>query len=140
MNSNTDNKDLFNKKGIKNTRQRNIILDVLKNEEKALPAEEIFLKSKLKDNKLSFSTVYRCLNIFTEKGITEKHSTIEENIFVYELLTEEHEHYLICLNCHSKIEIDGCPIKTFEDYLEKNTGYEIAGHKLEIYGYCPKCK
>lgn len=135
-----ENKELFKNKGIKNTKQRNIVLDVLKNEKKAISAEDIFIQSKKIDDNLSFSTIYRCLNTFIEKDIAQKYSTIDENIYVYAINQHEHEHYLKCLKCNQEIEIEACPIKTFEDYLEKNTGYEVSGHKLEIYGYCPKCK
>ena len=24
--------------------------------------------------------------------------------------------------------------------LEERTDFDIVGHKLEVYGYCPKCK
>lgn len=135
-----NNKEIFKKHGIKNTKQRNIILEILKEAKKPLTAEEIFLQSKEIDENISFSTIYRVLNTFISKDIVNKMAIVEENISVFELNKIDHEHYLLCIGCNKAIEIGHCPIRTYENSLEEATDFDIIGHKLEIYGYCPECK
>jgi len=136
----TDNKEFFKSHGIKNTKQRNIILEILKQAKDPLTAEEIFLESKKVDKSISLSTIYRVLNTFVSKGIVVRHTIVKENISMYELNLIDHEHYLVCIKCEKSIDIGHCPLGVYENSLENDTNFEIVGHKLEIYGYCPNCK
>lgn len=135
-----DNKEIFKRYGIKNTKQRNLIFEILKQEKKPLTAEEIFLKSRELDDTLSLSTVYRALNTFVSKEIVVKLALAEDNVSVFELNKINHEHYLLCVKCHKAIEIGHCPLRLYENSLEESTDFDIIGHKLEIYGYCPECR
>ncbi len=46
----------------------------------------------------------------------------------------EHHHHFICLDCGGTKEITSRPM----DFMNKDfTGYEVTGHKFEIYGRCP---
>lgn len=134
-----NNKMIFKKYKIKNTEQRNIILDILK-EKEPLTAEEIFMKAREKDKNINLSTIYRTINIFVSKGIAIKLNIERENKSMFQLNTMDHQHYIRCISCNKKISIDDCPIKGYKYFLEESTDFHIIGHNLEIYGYCPKCK
>lgn len=135
----TDNKAVFREYEIKNTKQRNILLDILK-EKEPLTAEEIFIKARKKDKNINLSTIYRTINIFVSKGIAIKLNIERENKSMFQLNTMNHQHYIRCISCNKKISIDDCPIMGYEHFLEESTDFHIIGHNLEIYGYCPKCK
>jgi len=134
-----DNKEIFSKHGIKNTKQRNVILDILKNTDSPITAEEIFIRSQDSNVNMNFSTVYRILNTFVLKDIAIKTSIGEDDKNLYELNMEEHSHYLICLSCKKMIKIGHCPLEEYESQIQRNTKFRIIGHKLEIHGYCPEC-
>jgi len=135
-----DNREFFKMHGIKNTKQRNIIFEILKQENKPLTAEQIFLNCKKLDKTISFSTIYRVLNTFISKEIVVKLTIVEDNISMFELNSTDHEHYLVCIKCNKAIDIGHCPLGAYEKSLEQTTDFEITGHKLEIYGYCSECK
>ena len=118
---------------------RSVILDILKNSEESLTAEEMFLLAKDIDETISLSTIYRTLTLFVEKNLLIKMSSIEENLAKYSLNKADHAHYLVCLGCKEKIEINYCPLSVYEEKLEETYNFEITGHKLEIFGYCQKC-
>ena len=134
-----DNKDVFTKHGLKNTKHRNLVLDILKGSDCPLTTEEIFLKLKEVDTSISFSTVYRILEAFAVKGITEK-STATDGRHAFELSPTAHKHRLVCIGCKKMVAIEGCPLSDFSKSLENETQFDITAHKLEIYGYCPACK
>ncbi|QNK42566.1 transcriptional repressor [Caproicibacter fermentans] len=58
----------------------------------------------------------------------------------YEFKRLSHKHYLFCLGCNKVLAINRCPLGNYEESLAKETNYIISGHKLDIYGYCPKCR
>ncbi len=134
-----DNKEIFSKYGIINTKQRNIVFDILRKADSPLTAEEIFIKVQNSNVSMNFSTVYRVLNTFVSKNIVLKNSIGEDEKSVFELNMKEHNHYLICISCKKMIKIGHCPLKEYEDQLQQNTKFNITGHKLEVYGYCPEC-
>ena len=51
------------------TRQRQVILDVLTHGEGHLNADEIYVRARTRDPRLSLSTVYRTLNILRRAGV-----------------------------------------------------------------------
>jgi Fur family ferric uptake transcriptional regulator len=136
----SDNGELFKKCGIKNTKQRNILLDILREEKGPLTAEEIFSKARKVDQHINLSTIYRTLNIFVSKNIAVKLNVEQENKSMFQLKILDHDHYIICVSCHKKVSIDHCPIIGYEHFIKERTDFDIIGHKLEIFGYCPKCK
>lgn len=136
----SDNGEIFKEYGIKNTKQRNILLDILKEGKDPLTAEEIFLKARKVDKHINLSTIYRILNIFVLKNIAIKLNLEQENKSMFQLNIMDHDHYIICVSCHKKVSIDHCPIIGYEYFMKERTDFDIIGHKLEIYGYCPKCK
>lgn len=135
-----DNKKIFLQYNVKNTRQRNAVFDVLNGVERPMTAEQIFMKVKEVDASLSLSTVYRILDVFIDKKLVIKTSLTEENKALYERNRMDHKHYLVCTDCKKVVPMAECPLHSLEEKLRDNTGFEITGHKLELYGRCLDCK
>lgn len=135
-----DNKEFFSNHGIKNTKQRSMIFDILKEESLPLTAERVFFKAKEIDPTLSLSTVYRILDVFVDKGMVLKSSITEDNKAMFEMNRMEHKHHLVCICCKKIMAVDNCPLEVYEKSLERETCFQITSHRLEIYGYCPVCK
>lgn len=123
----------------KSTKQRQIIMDILERAVQPLTAEDIFLDIKQKLDSISLSTVYRNLEMLLSKNIINK-ELFCDNKARYELKGDKHRHKLICKGCNMVVDIDECPIKAIEDKLKNETDFDISDHKIEIYGYCPRCK
>lgn len=136
----TDYKDLFAGKGLKNTRSRNLIYGVLSETGLPMTAEQIFIKLKETDKSVNLSTVYRTLELFVEKGLVLKALIAENNKAMFELNQHDHKHYLVCLNCKEMIPVEGCPLEEYEKVLNNKIGFDVTGHKFEIYGYCKNCR
>jgi Fur family ferric uptake transcriptional regulator len=117
-----------------------MVYDILKGSELPLTSEELFLKLKDVDASISYSTVYRILDAFAEKGLVLKSNIGDENKAVFELSRAEHRHRLICIGCRKMIALEDCPLDEYEKSLESKTHFDITAHKLEIFGYCPACK
>jgi Fur family ferric uptake transcriptional regulator len=130
----------FKEKGLKKTKQRNEIVEIIAHAKQPLSAEEIYLKlSKLKIV-INLSTVYRTIETLVSKGILAKVNLDNEVKNRYELVDgDDHRHHLICLTCNKIISIELCPLDTFETQVAKTYDFVVKNHKLELYGYCDKC-
>lgn len=132
--------DYLHRYGLKNTKSRQLVLQLLMQHGGVLTAEEIFQQLCAQKQTLNFSTVYRILEIFTQKGVTEKSYLSNSRKYGFTLHAVGHRHRLICLRCHAVVEVEHCPITEFEQQLAEKTDFAIVGHNLEWYGYCAKCR
>lgn len=130
----------FRNKGVKNTRQRTAILDILEKIQQPISAEAIFAELLENKTSVSLSTVYRTLEIMVSKNLVTKLTLSGDSKSLFELNRMIHSHYLICLGCKKIITINHCQLQNYEDCLAKETGFSIVGHKLDIFGYCPECR
>lgn len=135
-----ENKRIFASKGIKNTRSRNLVYNVLRNSRLPLTAGQIYLKLQNTDSTINLSTVYRVLEMFVKKELVLKSNLAEENKSVFELNRSEHKHYLVCIACRKIFTLQVCPFEAYENQLSKDIGFDVTGHKFEIYGYCKNCR
>lgn len=129
--------------GIKKTKQRLDIYHILANASKPLTATEIYdkLNSQKDGTGYAFSTVYRCLQTFESAGILTKSTAVTNEDAMYELRLEQHRHYAICLKCKERFPLRTCFLGDLKKMLPANMeDFNITGHQLEIYGYCPKCQ
>jgi Fur family transcriptional regulator, ferric uptake regulator len=140
MNFNKGNDFCLESSGLKKTKQRQAIVDILNKAIQPLTADDIYIELKNVNISISLSTIYRILDVMTEKKIIVKLNVSNNNKALFEINQMIHKHYLSCLVCKKIISVNFCPMGDYEADLEKETGYEIIGHKLEIFGYCKECR
>ena len=129
--------------GVKKTKQRIEIYRILAESDIPMSASDIFKKLTIENEKenYAFSTVYRSLQAFENAGVVSKTIFSTEDNALYELKTGRHRHYAVCLKCHKKFPLKGCPIlDTRRMMAGEMSDFTITGHQLEIYGYCGACK
>ncbi len=133
-------KNILKDKGLKITKKRTGILKVLEKVEH--PVDVLEIKDKLNENdiEINLSTIYRALENMSEVGIVKKVNFSDDARIFFELDKNVHHHYLHCLKCKALVMIDSCPLKDYQKNLAKKTNYNLVGHNLDIYGYCPKCQ
>lgn len=126
--------------GLKATKHRTEIMDVLQKSDKPLSADQVFFELQKREIRVNLSTVYRVLEALADKNLAEKLNLPGDSRTLYEFKRIGHKHYLICLGCNKMIPINRCPLGNYEESLAKETNFTISGHKLDIYGYCPQCQ
>lgn len=135
----SDMEALLKESGLKSTKQRVAILEILKKKELPAAAEDVFIELKKMNVPANLSTVYRTLETMSEHGLIKKFGLMGEGKAYYELFRVVHRHFLVCIGCKKMLPIQGCPLSGYERELEEKTAYRISGHRLDIYGYCPEC-
>jgi len=111
---------LLKKMGLKKTKQRLSVLNILSGSVRPLSAEDIYDSCKKVDQTINLSTVYRILDTFLAKGIVIKPFIKNDTAACFTLNHHEHKHYLICSGCKKMVEIDFCPFDHFEKTIENS--------------------
>ena len=130
--------------GIKWTRQRKDVYEVLLQAAEPLSAVQIYdrVKTTQESGNYAISTIYRILAAFEELDIIIKTNWMGEGTVVYELNRGGHTHYAVCLSCHKRVPLQSCPFAHMHlpDKGEMPEDFIVTDHKLELYGYCKNCK
>lgn len=125
--------------GLKITKPRIDIIFILEQHNGLLSAQDIYDKLRLKDVRVTLSTVYRSLEKLNRNNIINKVVLETDNQALYEYNRQVHHHFLVCKMCNKIKTIYSCPLEEYEKELAKKTGFAITGHKIEFYGYCKEC-
>ncbi len=123
-------------KGLRLTKQRKAILEVLADAESPASAEETF--SSLPRDTCDLVTAYRCLEQFERARIVER-GVRENGTKVYCLSHGHgHHHHLTCRKCGTAERIDLCMGEELE-VAAQGFGYTEISHVMEVFGLCPEC-
>ena len=136
----TDFRELLKENLLKATKPRLAVLTLLYACEQPVSAEEIYLSLQNTADSADRSTVYRILETLSAKKLIREFKVAGESRTLFSFARESHAHYLICLKCRKFLPLDHCPLEEYEKTVAAQTNYAIAGHSLDLYGYCPDCK
>lgn len=122
---------------MKYSKQRNLILNILKEHPCHPTAESIFAWARQQDSSISLATVYRNLNQLAEHGIIKKLEHLGTTTLFDHTLTP-HYHF-ICSKCSKVIDIDDKTAVAISDQLSERTGLTINEIDISLRGICKEC-
>ena len=123
--------------GLKQTRQREAILEVFLSQSGHITSEALYDKVRSDHPDIGAATVYRTLKLFVDAGLANA-STFREGITVYEHELTHHDH-LICVGCAEIIEFECEAIEELQLEIARQHGYRLTRHRHHLFGYCPAC-
>lgn len=127
----------MNKHKYKRSRQRERILNLLRNTDTHPTASWIYDELKKDFTNLSMGTVYRNINILLDQNLIQK---IEagSSFDRFDGNIEPHYHF-ICQDCGKIDDLMLDEFSELNEYVNRNTDYSVEKHRLDFYGICPVC-
>ncbi|MCB8840612.1 Fur family transcriptional regulator [Aurantimonas sp. VKM B-3413] len=119
--------------GVRITRQRRTILEILGDGGDHPDALELFRRASSVDATISLSTVYRTMKLLEEKGAIQRH-TFEGGPSRFEQAAGQHHDHLIDVDTGEVVEFRSDRIERLQEEIARELGYEIVSHRLELYG------
>lgn len=132
--------EYLTQKGLKSTRQREIILDEFLRSPSHLSAEELYLRLRKKHPNIGYATVYRTLKLFAECGIAQEQHFGDKQTRYEAAFEEEHHHHLVCTQCGAIIEFEDPRLDPTYEEIARKHGFFISDHRVDIRGLCSKCQ
>ncbi len=120
-------------KGLRMTGQRRVIAQVLQDSDDHPDVEELYARAVAIDAGISIATVYRTVKLFEEAGILDK-LEFGDGRARYEDAERDHHDHLIDMNSGKVIEFVDPEIEALQERIAAKLGYELRGHRLELYG------
>ena len=132
-NQKPDYEKMLRKAGVRITRPRRVIVDILAGTDDHPDAPEIFRRASAVDPGISLSTVYRTTKLLEGLGAIHRHA-FEGGPSRFEQAQGEHHDHLIDLDTGAVIEFKSDRIEQLQNEIAEALGYDIVHHRLELYG------
>lgn len=134
-----DCKNELNEVNLKATPARMALMNLLESTDKPVDVQTMIEYLDSRDIKTDPTTVFRIVNMFTEKGLL-KTILLNEGKSRYELASLADHHHLMCISCGSIQDMSDCNIDVLENHIEKKKNFKVTSHSLEFFGICANCQ
>ncbi|MDF2232973.1 Fur family transcriptional regulator [Albimonas sp. CAU 1670] len=119
--------------GLRMTGQRRTVARVLETSSDHPDVEELHRRAAAEDARISLATVYRTVKLFEDAGIVEK-VDFGDGRARYEDAEREHHDHLIDMATGEVIEFVDEEIEALQRKVAERLGYELLGHRMELFG------
>ena len=128
-------------RGVRLTRQRQILLELIDKTGEHLDAERLFQMAKERDPKLNRVTVYRTLKMLKAGGLVDELDLmhIEGEKHYYEAKTNRDHGHMACFRCGAIMEYASSSFERLKQEIAKQSGFQIRVVRLEVGGFCKQC-
>jgi Fur family ferric uptake transcriptional regulator len=134
-------KQAIKDKGLKYTKQREIIFETILNCDSHLNVEELCNAILLKypKEKIGIATIYRALSFLEEASLIASISIDKKNKKFENNLKDHHDH-LICVKCGKIVEFINNTVEKEQEKIAKEQGFSLVSHTMYLYGICRDCE
>lgn len=129
--------DKLKSTGVRMTPQRYAILSFLLDAKTHPTADEIYRALADRFPSMSVATVYNNLKVFIEAGLVRE-LTYGDSSSRFDADMTDHYH-AICQSCGKIADFQFRPLTEIEHAAASHTGFEVHGHRMEVYGICHAC-
>lgn len=128
------------KKGLRRTTQRDLILEIFLRTEEHLTSEDLYWLVQKEDPSIGHTTVYRTLKLLTEAGLAREVRFGDGKTYYEHHYNHQHHDHLICTECGKVIEFFSAEIEELQDNMAKKYGFVLTNHSLRMWGVCESCQ
>ena len=125
-------------RGVRLTRQRKVLLEVMDNAEQHLDAGAILERAQKIDPRVHRVTVYRTLDLLKRNGLIDELDLLHlrgDQHFYESHGPRDHIH-VACLKCGKMREFESELYEKLKKQIERDCGMEIKVTRTEVGGYC----
>ena len=119
------------------TKQREVVLQVIRDAEQHLTANEVFVNAKQLLPSISFATVYNSLRFLKDAGHIAE-IQFGNGASRFDRITARHDH-AICTRCGKLVDIEMEHPKELVNQAAKFSNFKPESLEFTLRGICPEC-
>ncbi len=119
------------------TKQREVVLQVIRNSENHLTANEVFDEAKSLLPTISFATVYNSLRYLKDSGFIAE-IQFGNGASRFDKMTSRHDH-AICTNCGKLVDMELQLPAELVELAANFSKFKLESIELTLRGLCPEC-
>lgn len=129
-------------RGIRLTRQRRVLLQVVETARRHLDADEILERAQEIDSKITRVTVYRTIDLLKRHGLIDELDLLHlrgHRHFYESHAAQDHIH-VACMRCGKVREFESDLYEDLKRQISRDCGIEITVSRTEVGGICSDCR
>jgi len=129
-------------RGIRLTRQRRVLLQVMEGAPRHLDAEEILERARKLDTKVTRVTVYRTLELLKSHGLIDELDLLHlrGHRHYYESHGPRDHIHVACIRCGKVREFESELFEELKRQIARDCNLEITITRTEVGGLCAHCR
>ncbi|MPZ73345.1 MAG: transcriptional repressor [Nitriliruptorales bacterium] len=124
--------------GLRPTRQRLSVLQSLRDRPDAVTAQDLHAELRGAGASIGLTTVYRTLTALADAGLLDVFTRDSEQAF--RRCGTVHHHHLVCETCNKVEELSAAEVEDWVHHAADRHGFEVTGHRADIFGICSECR
>jgi Fur family transcriptional regulator, ferric uptake regulator len=129
--------DALRDAGLRATRQRLTVLEALRGRSDAVTAQDLHAELRAAQEPVGLTTVYRTLTALADANFLD--TFVRDGEQAFRLCGEEHHHHLVCEVCHKVVELESDLVEEWVKAVAERRGFQVTGHRADIFGLCADC-
>lgn len=133
-------KEFLKNKGLKLTREREVILKEIFSRHGHFDPDELLIRLRGKGSSVSRASIYRTIPLLIESGLIEEVVKVDKHAHYEHTYGHSHHDHMICIKCGKVIEFHSLALEDIQERVCRKNGFGGTSHTLEIRGYCKRCR
>lgn len=128
-------------KGIRMTRQRRVILQVMDAAEQHLDVDQILSRAQKIDSGVHLVTVYRTIDLLKKHGLIDELDLLHlrGDRHYYETHGPRDHIHVACLRCGKVREFESRLYEQLKEQIARDVGMQVTVARTEVGGICNQC-
>ncbi len=128
-------------KGLRNTPQRNAIVEAIFSSDEHFTADELWDRIRNTQSRSSRATVYRTISLLVEAGLLhEIELGDDQKTYDPNFVDSPAHNHLVCIDCGKVIEFEDDHIQLLNDCVARRLGFRPSKQSLVIEACCEKLR
>lgn len=123
----------------RSTKQRAAILELLREADPFLTAQQMHDALRERGMKVGLTTVYRNLQMMVELEEVDVVRGEDGESMFRSCEADEHHHHLVCRSCGYTVELANDQLEAWAAALAREHRFSEVTHDLELFGLCRSC-
>src|ERR1700739_2256930 len=131
----------WRQRGIRLTRQRRVILQVMDSAEQHLDVDQILERAQKIDAEVHLVTVYRTIDLLKKEGLIDELDLLHlrGDRHYYETHGPRDHIHVACLRCGKVREFESKLYEQLKEQIARDFHMKVTVSRTEVGGYCAEC-